>query len=223
MLGKMKKIMFDDRYGLESASLDGTKTMTRRVSKELNAPDVVSISEWGIDDKGRATIAITKSDGSIIDVYPAYQPGEIVAVAQRYQQVLDEHSGKDDIGVWAKVIANTENACPGYYNKMFVRADLMPHQIQITNVKYERLQWISCEDCLREGIYKDESGGRVIGFPLGVPFFYTFRGAVNKASGKQLHWTTPKEAYSVLIDRISGKGTWDKNPWVFTYEYEVVK
>lgn len=34
---------------------------------------------------------------------------------------------------------------------------------------------------------------------------------------------TPHEAYAILIDRISGKGTWDSNPWVFVYEFEIVK
>lgn len=29
-------------------------------------------------------------------------------------------------------------------------------------------------------------------------------------------------AYSALIDKISGKGTWDANPFVFVYEFELV-
>lgn len=29
-------------------------------------------------------------------------------------------------------------------------------------------------------------------------------------------------AYAALIDRISGKGTWESNPYVFTYEFELV-
>lgn len=34
---------------------------------------------------------------------------------------------------------------------------------------------------------------------------------------------TPREAYAALIDRISGKGTWESNPFVFAYEFERVK
>lgn len=37
-------------------------------------------------------------------------------------------------------------------NKMFVKAELMPHQIRITGIKCERLYDISEADCLREGI-----------------------------------------------------------------------
>lgn len=34
---------------------------------------------------------------------------------------------------------------------------------------------------------------------------------------------TPGEAYAALIDRISGKGTWDSNPWVFVYSFQLLK
>lgn len=26
-----------------------------------------------------------------------------------------------------------------------------------------------------------------------------------------------------LIDKVCGKGTWDSDPWVFVYEFELVK
>lgn len=32
-----------------------------------------------------------------------------------------------------------------------------------------------------------------------------------------------QEAYAALIDKISGKGTWEGNPWVFVYDFELVK
>lgn len=36
-------------------------------------------------------------------------------------------------------------------------------------------------------------------------------------------YRTAKKAYAALIDKISGKGTWDSNPYVFVYEFELVK
>lgn len=38
----------------------------------------------------------------------------------------------------------------GWDNKMFVRAEHMPHRIRITDIRVERLQDISDEDCLRK-------------------------------------------------------------------------
>lgn len=141
---------------------------------------------------------------------PRYKVGEIVAVAQRYQQVLDEHSGKDDIGVWAKIIANTENACPGYYNKMFVRADLMPTRIRITAWRRERLQEISDEDCLKEGI-EEYAPCSECGADL-----YSFEGADDT-------YYSPRDAYADLVKKMSGKRAWDDNPYVDVYEFELVK
>lgn len=31
-----------------------------------------------------------------------------------------------------------------------------------------------------------------------------------------------KETFAHLIDRVSGKGTWESNPWVFAYEFELI-
>lgn len=186
--------MFNERYGLETAALEYRKTRTARISKKLNAPDVVSISEWGIDGKGRAMVTVTKADGSLEDVYPAYQPGEVVAVAQRYKDVRDIIGDGPHDGKFLKFME-------GWNNKMFVRADLMPHQIRITNVKYERLQDISDEDCLREGIRKMT--------------FDTF-----SFDSWKFFTHNPREAFAALIDKVSGKGTWEMNPYVFVYEFE---
>ena len=93
----------------------------------------------------------------------------------------------------------------GWRNKMFVRADLMPHHIRITNVRVEQLQDISDEDCIKEGIFVGTSGITYHVMNLGG-------GCAN----------TPRDAYAALIDRISGKGTWESNPYVFVYDFELV-
>ena len=72
-----------------------------------------------------------------------YKVGEVVAVAQKYKDIaLDV-----PVELAAELIKQ-----PGWNNKMFVRADLMPHHIRITNIRVERLRDISEEDCLKEGI-----------------------------------------------------------------------
>lgn len=42
-----------------------------------------------------------------------------------------------------------------------------------------------------------------------------------------LYWTqasqTPQLAFKALINRTSGMGTWEMNPWVFAYTFELVK
>lgn len=94
---------------------------------------------------------------------------------------------------------------------MFVRADLMPHHIRITNIKIERLQNISDEDCFKEGIYKGQCGSADTHF-MDV---YYYKGDIQP-------YCTPRGAFAALIDKVSGKGTWESNPYVFVYEFELV-
>lgn len=98
----------------------------------------------------------------------------------------------------------------GVNNKMFVSAKLMPHQIRITNIRIERLQDISDEDCLAEGILEWNAGQK------DIPFF-TYKNA------KKNDFDSPRDAYASLIDKISGKGTWEKNPLVFVFEFVLLK
>lgn len=102
----------------------------------------------------------------------------------------------------------------GWNNKMFVKADDMPYQIRITDVRIERLQDISDEDCIKEGIIKKYHS------PAAMNFYYVPN--VEVKSSKDVY-TTPQEAYAAFIDKVSGKGTWDSNPYVFVYDFELVK
>ena len=38
-----------------------------------------------------------------------------------------------------------------------------------------------------------------------------------------IEYDNPRDAFAALIDEIRGKGTWDNNPYVFVYEFELVK
>ena len=115
--------MFNDKFGLTQAVLDGTKTMTRRILKE-GTP----LGAW----------KETKE-------HLPYKVGEVVAIAQSYKEVYPNAD--------FEMVGNgfmTESA--GWNNKMFVRADFMIHHIKFINVRLEHLQDISDEECLREGI-----------------------------------------------------------------------
>ena len=197
----MKKIMFNDRYGLTQAVLDGRKTMTRRIIKgEFEKITAFSTTYgWYYDGETK--------DGETIEIQPQYWEGEKVAVAQPYKDtdVLSFNAYLPDGLKRHKEMLSSA----GYRNKMFVRADLMPHRIRITNIKVERLQDISEEDCMKEGLLAGEQEPRMYGFRL--------------PEGTVLSFLTPREAFASLIDRISGKGTWERNPWVYAYEFEIIK
>lgn len=128
----MKKIMFNDKYGLTQAVLDGRKTQTRRLASQY-LPDAVRIGYARFEiANGRELRCWTKGNSCIKFNIP-YRLGEVVAVAQSYKDAgIEDVTDKDGFSYHTFTIA-------AYDNKMFVRADLMPHQIRITNVRIERL------------------------------------------------------------------------------------
>lgn len=198
----MKKLMFNDRYDLTQAVIEGRKTMTRRVISGGQLLPEDRIEDASICPDGFVSI-IANGGESLMEVKCHYKVGEIVAVAQRYYYVVS--SGCD-------IPVDGMDRTPGWRNKMFVRADLMPHQIRITGIKCERLQDISNEECLREGIRQFTPN-----FPKNLPIDPT-----HFVVGDILK-DTPREAFAALIDKVSGRGTWASNPWVVAYEFELVK
>ena len=139
-----------------------------------------------------------------------------VAVAQNYKECWDVYQQRwkavGDPENWRTpdaILGDDVQSVKAWTNKMFVRANLMPHRIRITDIKIERLQDISDEDCMKEGIKC---------YPSDVmPYLYAFDN--NHCHG----YSSPKEAFARLIDKVSGKGTWDRNPYVFAYTFELLK
>ena len=211
----MKKIMFSDKYCLTQAVLAGKKTMTRRllkVPKTCNGKEVYSFNIL-TNSLGTQCVDLIDYGGNVLGSWkPHYEVGEVVAIAQSYKEVYPNAD--------FEMVGNgfmTESA--GWNNKMFVRADLMPHHIKITEVKMERLQDISDKECLREGVKRASIG------------FYA-EGVKVKDCEKEAHRETasgclklfpfPRPAFASLIDKISGKGTWESNPFVVAYSFKLI-
>lgn len=203
----MKKIMFNDKNGLTQAVLEGRKTQTRRIIPK----DFFSLT-W---DKRDDTLVYENSMGDFIDIrnskYALCKAGEIVAVAQSYRDCGGVN--EEGIPMWEIISSKVGGTNAGWSNKMYVKPELMPHQIRITNVRVGRLQDISDEDCLKEGIIKGKVGSEDTHF-MDAYYIPTL---------KKDPFCTPQGAYSYLIDKISGKGTWKRNPYVFVYDFELVK
>lgn len=194
----MKKIMFNDKYGLTQAVLEGRKTQTRRIADNAGRLRDITVRQALEEvNKGRACLF---DEGRPLAL-SAYKLGETIAIAQKYADLAYDGEFFRLLG---KVIF--EKGC---HNKMFVKADFMPHRIRITNIRVERLQDISEEDCIAEGVWRDDNVELE-----GTTYWY--HGLANSS------FRTPQQAYASLIDRISGKGTWERNPYVFVYDFELI-
>ena len=127
-----------------------------------------------------------------------YKVGEIVAIAQSYNDI-----GNPQYDKFGREVA-------GNTNKMFVKPELLPHHIRITDVKVERLQDISEEDILREGVWQ---------FYDNKNLFYVSK---NIGYAPDVAFPNAREAFAYLIDMVSGKGTWESDPYVVVYSFELV-
>lgn len=213
----MKKIMLNDKYGLTQAVLNGRKTMTRRIIKcpeTYKGRPVKGLRTTGSKDIRLAVEMLVYNEecDDFVPMYiqPRYEIGEVIAVAQSYESLgMNPEialNDRDGIGFYTKI-----KFAPSWNNKLFVRADLMLHHIRITNIKIERLQDISDKDCLKEGIYKGQCGSADTHFMDA----YYYKGDIQP-------YCTPQLAFAALIDKVSGKGTWLKNPYVFCYSFKLI-
>lgn len=149
---------------------------------------------------------------------PRYQVGEVIAIAQPYKDIIERlpmysDAILDEVGIPRKEYK------AGWINKMFVRADLMPHHIRITDVKVEHLQDISDKESLREGVKRASIGFYAEGVKVKDWEKEAHR---ETASGCLKLFPFPRQAFASLIDKVSGKGTWESNPWVVAYSFELV-
>ena len=200
----MQKIMFNDKYRLTEAVLTKRKTQTRRIITHKEMLEIIKKYD------SPASLFLVY-DRFVLNPYwrkrfinnrrvMRYQMNETVAIAQPYADITPPVD-------WVKCMIRKENL--GWNNKMFVRAEDMPHHIRITNIRIERLQDIKSEDCLKEGLWMAHDVGLE-----GMTYWY--HGLANSS------FRTPQDAYASLIDRISGKGTWESNPYVFVYDFELI-
>ena len=208
----MKKMMLNEHYGLETATFNGSKIRTSRIEFQSNA----KLTGMTFYTKQKSNIHFALFDFDDGKSYQSrYGIGEIVAIAQSYEDAenvivkkIVSHTFIDDDKILLKKLQSIVSS-PGVGNKMFVKAEYMPHQIKITDIRLERLQDISDEDCIKEGIRTGRCGNEGNWMKA---YYYD-----------KEPYITPRKAFASLIDKVSSKGTWDKNPWVVVYYYELLK
>jgi hypothetical protein len=104
---------------------------------------------------------------------------------------------------------------PLWKNKMFMPEWASRCKLEITGVGAERLQDISEEDAVKEGIKKLTKDGELFKFAV-----------YDRGDYSSVKWQdmprSPIPVFAQLIDRINGSGTWDSDPWCWVYEFRRV-
>ena len=198
----MQKISYSEPYGMQQAVFEGYKEMTRRepIFEKIKEP------RTEFDTRGHLLLY----DGDRLAHVSRYAVGEEVAIAQRYCDIANDPYFVNQCAAEELSIKWEIATSAGWNNKMFVKAWLMPRRQTITDIKAERLQDITWKDYCNEGLFRW----------AGTYLYHWDRHALHPEASR---YHTYQEAFAALIDKISGKGTWEKNPWLLAYSFKLVK
>lgn len=200
----MKGICFIEP--LHNKTVKKIKIQTRRIVN----PQPLEIVCSTIIDNELLFETRDNNDASVF-IKPRYNIGEILYLKEPYAYFALGNRESVEVYRYGKTQKeidsyNDTHNCGGlvtdWKNKLFMPASAARHFIKITSVHAERLQNISNEDCIREGI--------------------VFDGALYINGFDKIQYLEPRAAYKALINSINGKNTWDNNPWVWVYDYELV-
>jgi len=203
-----KSIAFADQ--LRPLAADGRKRCTRRVIRTSPPGNLVFVVETGkgwfaeyADRMGR--------ERAVVCVYPRYLPGDMVYIREPWRSCLVSNLDRRALiqygdGTDAVRIVPLDCDEPGETWE-FRDAESMPawaarNWLRITDVRAERLQAITEEDCLLEGIRKVTEGAW-------------------RAPGIPATWIEAVYAFEALWDSIAKPGEkWESNPRVWCYGLE---
>lgn len=200
-----KPIIFSTE--MVKAILKGRKTQTRRIIKGTDDTYFQSLVHA---HSGLYTFVLngnySPNNEDVINKYPACNIGDILWVRETF--------GKTELGfVYAANVC-----CPKYDKpeKGWKPSIHMPKVaarifLKVTNVRCERLQDISDEDCIAEGIEP-----MII---IEETQYYKIYGSKNPTVSNSY----PNRSFKSLWDSINKEKDYLYNPWVWVYEFEKIE
>lgn len=203
------------------ANLDGLKTQTRRILKpQPSFQDSIFHGYFGVD--GTKALFVSHSNTHRDTIRVPFSIGDRLWVREAHA-LLPRTAYRGSIGTGT--IQQVEHPTDGYtaavFREGFDRSGAplwrpsihMPRwasrlTLIITDVRVQRLQDISEEDAIAEGVVKVRDACHVI------------RGFDYDLSG--LCHTSAITPFQKLWDHINGPGAWEANPWVVAYSYRPI-
>ena len=183
------------------AILSGQKTMTRRILKVKGCKPFIPDNTWDID-------TISKWNK---DYHPYGQVGDILWVRESFYEPMFE-------GLNGKYYYKADLEKQGWDFKwkpsLFMPKDACRLFLEITDIRIERLQEISDEDCKSEGIKRE------IFTPTGEECYYFY--PCNDLRDDS-YLDCPKTSFYSLWKSINGQKNWDDNPFVWVISFKRVE
>jgi hypothetical protein len=241
-----RPILFHSDLGLEDR-----KTQTRRLVK------IPKWGQWPIEQDGDKLICTCKSTGCLADIKPRYRAGDVLYVAESVFQIGHERTGKNGQYLWPKfndeaVARRWFDSCcrytadlmsneliwyepHGLLNKLFMPPWAARTRLRIEEVRVQRVQEISEEDAIAEGlaVQMGDGPGPGAGFKwtgpgywdglsrgdFGPTYHVKREGLCCCKEGQRLNLTPARCAYRILWNKLYGKGAWELNSWIWAITF----
>lgn len=196
----MKEIPILFSTEMVQAILDGRKSQTRRTLKvkgcKLFTPE--NPNDWTKEDIERWNE----------NYHPCGQPGDLLWVREAFKYIDEEET---------RVDYKSQYTYPEYH--MWRPSIHMPKSaariwLQVEEVKVERLQYISWDDALSEGIHV-----KYWGDDKNQPYAYRKSDPQKETTDYQ---RSPIVAFRDLWTDINGRTSWNANPWVWVVKFKVL-
>lgn len=194
-----------------NAILEGRKTQTRRIIKHHETIEEIrpvmrcieNEYDWG-------KYIITDALGEDFVFKPKYQAGDTLWVRETFAHTsqLNLHPSDENCGYVYRADGQPWDEYEGWKWKpsIFMPREASRIRLKVKDVRVERLQDISEEDAIAEGIVDTGFGY--------LPYM--------KKSNNKVE-PTARDAFWSLWAGINGKESWDINPWVWVYNFERVE
>ena len=226
------------------AILKGEKTETRRIIKpQPHNPNARGISPiWGYGVPADLKIAnsevikninptrkgawnyygvhcATNQDGERVDRWvccPYGKKGDILWVRETWKWEGDtKHTDIAPIGQFYYKADDVKSMILGWQSSLFMPKKICRIKLEITNIRVERLNDISEESAIAEGVdydYTPADGRSYVNYMAKHP------------SGKKVAMLeTAKQSYHSLWESINGQESWYLNPFVWVIEFKGFK
>lgn len=199
--GSFKPILFSTP--MVQAILRGSKTQTRRLVKPQPSKQLfdVNMGYWSEEPENlkQPYFKAKYNVGDIMWVRETFHPKRHslpTGLPFEYKATAEEDGNPTD-EVWKPSIFMPKEAC-----RIFLK---------VTNIRVERLENITEEDAISEGILCCKKENRT-----GLAFF-DYSGKTTPVS---FNFDSPIDSFKTLWQSINGVESWKDNPWVFVYEFE---
>lgn len=198
-----RKCMTRSTHGLDKVNENPNEWKFRQWISEVQKPISIE-SDWRLLAEFE-----NKSLGICLLVKAAYAVGDKIWVRERFETDTD-----GTVKFYAGNIEVKHNAAYRKLTKWKPGIHLFKKDARIwlecTGVRLERLQDISEADAIAEGI-------EIIHSPIfNEPRYKDYANVTDC-------WRSPISSFQSLWASINGVDSWDKNPWVFIYEFKGIQ